>query len=124
MELYSLMIITSTLAAVFGTAFLLVPSLLFSLYGITATSSLIYLGQLFGVDILTFAILAWLARNASDSEARKAIVLALFIGFGAGFLIALMGQIRAVVNAFGWFTVVSYLFLAIGFGRIHFRKSV
>jgi hypothetical protein len=124
MKLHSLLIITSALAAVFGIAFLLAPSLLFSLYGIAATSSLTYLGQLFGVDMLTFALLAWLARNASDSDARKAIVVALFVGFGGGSIIALMGLVKGVVNAFGWFTVVSYLFLAIGFGRIHFRKSV
>jgi len=81
------------------------------------------MGHLFGVDLVTFAILAWLARNTAESEARKAIVLALFIGFGVGFVFALVGQLKNFVNAFGWITVMSYLFLAIGFGYFSFHKS-
>jgi len=73
--------------------------------------------------LVTFAILAWLAKNAAESEARKAIVLALFIGFAVGFVFALLGQLKNVVNVLGWFTVVSYLLLAIGFGYFYFRKS-
>jgi hypothetical protein len=117
------MIITAVLAATFGLAFLFVPSQVFSLYGVKETASLIYMGQLFGVDLVTFAILAWLAKNAAESEARKAIVLALFIGFAVGFVFALLGQLKNVVNVLGWFTVVSYLLLAIGFGYFYFRKS-
>jgi hypothetical protein len=123
MKLKTLMIITAVLAATFGLAFLLVPGQVLSLYGMKETASLIYIGQLFGVDLVTFAILAWLAKNAAESEARKAIVLALFIGFAIGFVFALLGQLKNVVNVLGWFTVVSYLLLAIGFGYFNFRKS-
>jgi len=123
MKLNTLMIITAVLAATFGLAFLFVPGQVFSLYGVKETASLIYMGQLFGVDLVTFAILAWLAKNAAESEARKAIVLALFIGFAVGFVFALLGQLKNVVNVLGWFTVVRYLLLAIGFGYFYFRKS-
>ena len=123
MKLNTLMIITAVLAATFGLAFLFVPRQVFSLYGVKETASLIYMGQLFGVDLVTFAILAWLTKNAAESEARKAIVLALFIGFAVGFVFALLGQLKNVVNVLGWFTVVSYLLLAIGFGYFYFRKS-
>ena len=63
------------------------------------------------------------ARNAEASQARKAIVLALSIGYGIGFIVALIGQLGGVVNTLGWLTVAIYLLLALGFGYFQFTKS-
>ncbi len=62
--------------------------------------------------------------NTNDSTARRAIVLALFIGNAAGFVVALIGQINDVVGALGWSTVAIYLLLALGFGYFQFAKKV
>ncbi len=80
------------------------------------------MAQLFGATLLTFAILTWTARNAGDSAARAAIVLALFVGDAIGFVLALMAQLRGVVNQLGWSTVVIYLLLALGFAYFQFTK--
>ena len=122
MKLKTLMIINSIVAIVFGVLFVIVPAQAYSCYNITADEQLIYMGRLFGSALIGFALLTWIARNANDSDARRAIVYALFTADCIGFIIALIGQINNVVNALGWSTVAIYLLLALGFGYFQFFK--
>ena len=122
MKLKTLMTINAIVAIVFGVTFVIVPAQAYSLYDITANEQLVYMGQLFGAALIGFALLTWMARNATDSDARRAIVLALFIADGIGFVVALIGQLSNVVNALGWSTVAIYLLLALGFGYFQFFK--
>jgi hypothetical protein len=120
MKLRTLLIINAVVAAVFGLAFVLVPSQVASQYGIEGTAALDYMGRLFGAALIGYAVLTWLARNANESTARTAIVLALLIGNGVGFVVALISQINEVVNALGWSSVAIYLLLALGYGYFQF----
>ncbi|GMR11041.1 MAG: hypothetical protein BMS9Abin28_1865 [Anaerolineae bacterium] len=122
MKLKTLMIINAVVAAVFGVAFVLVPGQVISLYGVDASAALKYEGQLLGAAFIGFAVLTLSARNANDSAARRAIVLALFTGNAVGFAVALVGQLNDVVGALGWSTVAIYLLLALGFGYFQFAK--
>jgi len=123
MKLRTLMIINTIVAIVFGLSFIIIPTQVYSLYDITADEQLIYMARLFGTALIGFGILTWMARNATDSDARKAIVLALFIADSIGFVVALLGQLSNVVNALGWSTVAIYLLLALGFGYFQFFKA-
>jgi hypothetical protein len=117
------MVINTIIAGIFGISFIVIPWQVLSLYGVEPNPQLNYVGQLFGAALFTFALLTWSARKAGDSDARKAIVMALFIGDGIGFIIALLAQLGGVVNALGWSTVVIYLFLALGFGYFQVTKT-
>ncbi len=123
MKLNTLMVINAIVAAVFGIAFVLVPAQVIQLYGITVDAPLKYIGQLLGASFVGFAFLTWLARNATDSDARRAIVLALIVSDGIGFIAALIAQLADVVNSLGWSTVAIYLLLALGFGYFQFVKQ-
>ncbi|MCK5317018.1 MAG: hypothetical protein KAJ55_03845 [Anaerolineales bacterium] len=123
MKLSTLMIINAVVTAVFGVSFVLVPGQIASIYGVEASAILKYVGQLLGTAMVGFAVLTWSARNAADSQARRAIVLALFIGNAVGFVVALIGQLNNVVGALGWSSVAIYLLLALGFGYFQFAKS-
>jgi hypothetical protein len=126
MKIKTLMIINAIVAIVFGVVFVIIPSQVYSLYGPgigDATGVLNYMGQLFGAALIGFGLLTWTARNAANSEARKAIVLALFVSEVIGFVVSLMGQMNNVVNDLGWSTVVIYLILALGFGYFQFSKT-
>ena len=118
-----LMVINTIVALIFGIAFVLVPDSVVSLYGVIASPQLLYIGQLFGAALIGFGVLTWLARNAAVAEAKKAIVPALFMGHVIGFIVALIGQIRWVVNALGWSTVAIYLLLSLGFGYFLMKKE-
>jgi hypothetical protein len=99
------------------------PGQVTSFYSPEVGATLEYVAQLFGAALLAFAVLTWVARNAPDSEARRAILLALFVGDGVGFVIALIAQLGGVVNALGWSTVIIYGLLAIGFGYFRFAGT-
>ncbi len=123
MKLSALMIVNAIVAAVFGIGFVLAPSQVMSLYSSEAGATLDLMCQLFGAALIGFAALSWVARNAPDSEARRAIVLAFFVGDLVGCVVALLAQLRGVVNALGWSSVVIYLLLAVGFGYFTFAAK-
>jgi len=120
MKLSALMIVNAIIAAVFGLGFVFAPGQVTSLYSPETGAVLEYVAQLLGAALLAFAVLTWFARNVPDSEARRAIVLAMFVGDGVGFVLALIAQIQGIQNAMGWSTVVIYLLLALGFGYFRF----
>ena len=122
MKISTLMIINAVVGAVFGVAFVLIPGKIFSIYGVEASAILKSTGQMLGAYAVGIAVLTWSARKSNDSSARRAIVLALFIGNAVGFVVALIGQLNNVIGALGWSTVAIYLLLALGFGYFQFAK--
>ena len=122
MTLRTLMILNAVIACAFGVAFVLVPGVVYSLYGVDPSGQLNYMGQLFGGALLTIALITWLMRNVTEPTTRKPIVLALLIGNAVGFVISLIGQLNHAVNTLGWSTVAIYFVLSLGFASIQFRK--
>ena len=122
MKLKTLFVINAIVTAVFGLVFVFIPSQILSLYGADPNPNMNYVGQLFGAALIAFAIISWSARNASDSDARRAIVTALFVGDVIGFIVALIRQIEGIVNALGWSTVAIYGLLGLGFAIFTFKK--
>ena len=123
MSLKTLFIITSIIAFVFGVLFVIIPTPLYSLYGIESNMVLNLMGELFGATLIAVGLISWLSRNITNPEALKAVTLSFFIADGIGFIIALVGQLNNVVNALGWLTVVIYLLLSLGFGYFRFSKQ-
>jgi hypothetical protein len=122
MNLRNLFTINTIIAGLFGLGFVLVPGPLTELYGIDPTAELLYVGRLLGAAFLMFAVLTWHSRDAQDSTARQAIVLALFVGFVVGFVVSLVGQLNDIVNALGWTTVAIYLLFSVAYGYFQFRS--
>jgi nitrate reductase gamma subunit len=123
MNLKILFIIAAVVTLVFGVLFILIPDQVYSWYGVNADMQLNYMGGLFGAALVAVGLIAWLARNAADSDARKAIVLSFFIADFIGFIIALVAQLHHIVNSLGWLTVGLYLFFSVTFGYFQFFKS-
>jgi hypothetical protein len=123
MKLKVLFIITAIIAIVFGVVFVVIPAQVYSLYDIESGAGLNYMGQLFGAVLIAIGLISWQSRNAADSDARKAVILAFFIADGIGFVIALIGQLNEVVGSLGWLTVAIYFLLSLGFGYFQFSKS-
>ena len=122
MKLHTVMVINSVAGIVFGLGFIFAPTQTLSLYGHTPDAALNYLAQLLGAALVGFAVLTWAARNTRDSGARRAILLALAVGYILGFVLALFAQIKGVENVFGWSTVATYLLLSLAFGYFRFVR--
>ena len=123
MNLSLLMTINAVVAAIFGIGFVIAPSPTLAFYGISPDAAFRLVAQLFGAALVGFAVLTWSARKATASDARKAIVLALFVSDGLGFILSVVGQLQGIPNALGWLNVAIYLLLALGFGYFQFLKA-
>ena len=122
MRLKNLFAVNAVIAGLFGLAFVFAPAALLARYGLTLDAQFAVVAQLFGAALIGYAILTWSVRNAGESEARRAIVLALFVSDAIAFVLALIAQLRGLVNSLGWSTVAIYLLLGIGFAYFLFAK--
>jgi NAD/NADP transhydrogenase beta subunit len=122
MKLSNLMIINAIVALVYGIAFVLVPTTVLGLYGMTQGTSEALAGQFFGVTLIAIGLLTWFARKVTDSDAQRAIILSLLISDVIGVIVAVMGTVSGVMNSFGWSAVVIYLLLALGYAYFQFFK--
>jgi hypothetical protein len=122
MKLGRLFAVNAVIAGLFGLAFIFAPGQLLARYGLEINAGFAVVAQLFGAALLGYAILTWSVRQAGDSDARRAIVLALFISDGVAAVLALIAQLKGQVNALGWSTVAIYLLLGLGFAYFYFTK--
>ena len=125
MTLRNFLTAASIVAFAFGLGFVLIPTQLASLYNVALNPGGAFVGQLLGAAFIGFGVLNWLARNVTDPQLTRAVVLGNLVGDAAGFVLALLGQLAGVggVNQLGWSTVLIYLLFASGFAYFQFVKS-
>ncbi|MBI4790759.1 MAG: hypothetical protein HY782_27335 [Chloroflexi bacterium] len=116
MTLKNWMIFKSIVCIVFGVGFVFAAAPLMTLYGATLNATGTLFAQFLGASFVVLAIYLWLARNVTDAEANRAIVLAVFVGDAVGFIVALLAQLSGMFNALGWMIVALWLVLSLGFG--------
>ena len=117
------MMLATIVAAVFGLAFLVAPSQLVALYGVTLTPATEVIGRIAGSVILGFAIVFWAARNGNGAETFKAVMMAGLIANGLNCLILLHATATGLLNSLGWLQVLISGALAIGFWYFAYGKG-
>jgi len=122
MKLKTLMVITSIIGLLFGLGFLFLPAWTEASYGVNLDIGGQYIARLLGSAFLGYAVLLWLARNTPPSEARRAIVLSVFVTMLLGLILTIYDRIVGIENALAWSSFVIYLLLSIGFGYFSFIK--
>ena len=123
MKLNTLILIMALLSLLWGAGFILLPGLMWSMYGLTLDSSGIYVSRELGAIFFTLGIILWLTRSNLGLQAQRAMATGLFIGNLLGFVVTLIGQFSTDVNAMGWVGAVLYLLLAFGFGYYALKPS-
>ena len=123
MKLKNLFIVDSVVALFNGVGLVVAPKLYLSVYGISLSDqATIFISRLLGAGLLAYCVVAWFARKAEASDARRAIVLGFFITLTIGFIIALMGQLSGVMNVLGWVIVGLYFLIALGYCYFQFIR--
>ena len=122
MKLRNLLVVNAIVALVYGIGFVLAPATVLSLYGMTQGTSEALAGQYFGVALIAIGLLTWFTRNVADSEAQRAIILALLISDVVGVIVSILGTVSGVMSAVGWSAVGIYLLLALGYAYFQFIK--
>ena len=123
MSFKSLMIIKAIICLLFGIAFIFFPGFLLSLFGVKLSAGGLFPAREYGAALWGNLMLTWFARNAADSDARRAIILAMFVYDLIGFVVSLVYVLAGTLNALGWLPVIIYLFFTMGFGYFLFKKS-
>jgi hypothetical protein len=122
MKLRDLFTINIFFAAFFGTSCTLFPEWVIGLYGLSSNDAAVWTTRLVGGSILCFVTLLWFGRTSADSNARRAIALALFVNDAVGTLASLEVQLRGSANAFGWSNPILYVLLALGYAYFLFMR--
>jgi len=116
MKFQTLMIIKAVVCLSLGVPILFAPVFLYSLFGASLNAGGVFAAREYGASLIGNLMLTWFARNAVDSQPRRAIALALCVYDAIGFVITLMAQFSGVLGPLGWFAALIYLFFAVAFG--------
>jgi hypothetical protein len=116
MRFKTVMISKAVVCLGFGLMLLFVPKLLLDILGTSYGSGAALTARTYGAALIGMLFLTWLARNAEDSVARRAIIWHLFVYDAIGFVVALVIQLTGGMSVLGWGIVAVYLFFTVGFG--------
>ena len=120
MRLTLTMTVTAIGSLLFGLAYLLIPTSIASLSGITLDPSSQY-PRFFGTALLGFTVINWLGRKITSGPALRAIIIGNFVAAISGLIVAVLQAINISGNIFVWVIVVIYFLLSLGFGDFVFR---
>ena len=123
MKLKTLLIIKAIVCLCLGLPILMVPNFVYSIFGATLAAGGVFAAREYGASMMGNLMLSWFARNSQESEARWAIILALFVYDAVGFVVSLIAILSGGINSLGWMVVVLYLFLTLGFGYFLLPKG-
>ena len=116
MKLKTLLIIKAVVCLCLGIPILIVPNFIYSIFGASLAVGGVFAAREYGASLMGNLMLTWFARNSQESEARWAIILALFVYDAFGFVVTLLAIITGALNPLAWGVVLIYLFFALGFG--------
>ncbi len=124
MTLKTLLIIKAIVCLTFGVSILAVPEFIYSIFGATLAAGGIFAAREYAASMLGNLMLTWFARNAQESDARWALILALCVYDAVGFVVTIIAILSGAVNSLAWSVVLLYLFFAAGFGYFLIPKRV
>lgn len=118
MKFKTVMIIKAIVCLGFGPLLLFVPGWLLNLLGSSFGPGAALTAREYGAALMGNLFLTWLARNAEDSIARRAIIWHLFIYDAIALIATLIILLSGGLNFLGWGIIAVYLFFTIFFGLL------
>ena len=123
MSYKSVMVIKAAVCLVFGILLISVPAAVFGILGAALNPGGTFAAREYAAALIGNLMLTWFARNAAESDARRAIILALCVYDAVGFVASLLAVLSGILNPLGWFIVAVYLFFTLGFGYLLLPKK-
>ena len=117
------MLLHAIITLVFGIAFVVAPKPTLALYGVATDATGTFMARVFGAALIQVGLVAWLAKNNTDTPTLRAIQRGYAGGLAVGLVIALVGQLSGLFNALGWSSVLIYLLLFVGYGYFQAKPS-
>ncbi len=123
MKLNSFLILNAIFSILNAMGALFLPAKILSIYGVTQGAGAELMAQYAAIGSVVIALIAYYASKIENSEAKKAIVLALFVSGAIGIIISLMGTANNIMNSSGWSLVLVYFFFTVIYGYFLFLKK-
>jgi hypothetical protein len=111
----------SSLLAVFGAGWLIMPNFMARYWGMVPNEILDYMGRRYGAVLIGLGVTGWLARNALNTQARRALMIGAFVALVPTSALSLYGALALGLNA--WAPFVVELIITVGIAWVLFIKS-
>ncbi|HKA40579.1 MAG TPA: hypothetical protein VKF40_01190 [Burkholderiales bacterium] len=114
-------VLTASAAAfgIFGSGWLIVPGVFYKYWAIVPDTDQ-YMGRRYGAFMLGLMMISWLARNASHTQALRAILVGSLVCWVLTDALSLYGALALGLNA--WWPVAVESALVVGFAWVLFIK--
>ena len=123
MKFKTLMTIKAFVCLGFGPVLLFFPAWILGLLGAAYGTGAALTAREYGAALVGNLLLTWLARNAEDGMARRAIIWDLFIYDAIGLIATLALLLSGALNPLGWGIAAVYLVFTVGFGNFALLKK-
>jgi len=110
----------TTLLGVFGLGWLLMPDVLASYWRIAPGENVNYMGHRYGALLIGLGVTVWLARDALNTQARRALMIGALVSLVLTTALSLYGALALGLNAWPPFAVE--LVLTVGMAWVLFIK--
>lgn len=117
-----LFVLNAIVAALFGLAFLIVPSLVIKQFGVDDYASTRLVAQFFGTAMLALGLAVWFAKDIAEEAVQRGIGIALLIGSAAGLIVTILGTVSGTLRAFAWLAMVLYVLFGLGYAYLIFLR--
>jgi hypothetical protein len=111
---------TAVLIGIFGLGWLIMPDVMGNYWRMVPGGNLNYMGQRYAAFMLGLVVALWLARNAPNTQARRALMTGAFVALALTTAISLYGALALGLNA--WPAVTVEFMLVMGFVWVLFVK--
>lgn len=118
MTFKTLLVTKAAVCLVFGVLLLFIPGWIYGLMGASLGAAGTFAAREYAAAMFGTIMLTWFARNVAAPDARRAILLDLFLYDAIGVVITVMVLFSGVFNALGWTIVGVYLVFAAGSGYL------
>lgn len=116
------LIFVAVVSVVYGLGNLLAPAWVNEIHGVSSSAGTSLLSRYFGATLLGVGIMAWLARNAADSDALLAFMRGGVVIAVAGLIVSLHAMMAGLMNTLGWVPVVVQTLFSFGFAAFAFMQ--
>jgi Na+-driven multidrug efflux pump len=124
MTFRALLTIKAVVCLLFGPILLFVPAALLKFLGSSLESGGTFTAREYGAALIGGLVLTLFARDTTAIDARRAILLYLFVYDAIGFGVTLAAVASRVLNSFGLGIAFVYLFFTLGSAYLLLRRRV
>jgi hypothetical protein len=110
----------TTLMGVFGVGWLIKPDVLERYWRMAPGENLNYMGHRYGALLIGLGVTVWLARDALNTQARRAVMIGAFVSLVLTTTLSLYGALALGLSAWSPFAVE--LVLTVGMAWVLFVK--